>query len=131
MTWVCRHIRFLKSGHRIGLNSLIRNIMIRFKSGFYVTASSCHDAVSSQCSGVNRIMLKPTVYFLREKLHDVKLSRISLFILFRIPVHLCVCMCLCVCKYMLCVYIASSSHRAFWCLLLQFPVSSLFLKVIQ
>jgi hypothetical protein len=93
VTWVCRHIRFLTNGHRFELNSLIRNIMIRFKSGFCLTASSCHAAVSSQCSGVNRIMLKPTVYFLREKLHDVKLNRISLFILVRIPVHLCVCMC--------------------------------------
>jgi len=66
--------------------------MIRFKSGFYLTASSCHDAVSSQFSGVNRIMLKPTVYFLREKLNDLKLNRISVFILVGIPVHLRICM---------------------------------------
>jgi hypothetical protein len=73
--------------------------MIRFKSGFYLTASSFHDAVSSQCSGVNRIKLKPIVYFLREKLHDVKLNRISLSILVRIPVHLFVCMCAYACVY--------------------------------
>jgi hypothetical protein len=72
--------------------------MIRFKSGFfYLTASSCHEAVILQCSGVNRIKLKPTVYFLREKLHDVKLNRISLFIFVRISVLLCVCMCAYVC----------------------------------
>ena len=128
MTWVCRHIRFLKNGHRIELNSLIRNIMIRFKSGFYLTASSCHDAVSSQCSGVNRIMLKPTVYFLLEKLHDVKLNRISLFILVWIPVHLCVCMCAyaCVNAWYVCtsrvIHIGRSSASYFY---FQYPLFNL------